>query len=339
MATLIVAAWVTSQPVFDEPLVVQPDAFDILPPAEALTLARDASGRVLLVREADPETMRGVDLSAHTGAALRDAVDAVRALGWEGLQAAASSDAEITVPLATLIVPVDAGGQHIAAGTNFRAHAQEVGLDGEPFLFPKVSKPSSWNAEVVRRGRLDFEVELCAVGLTALEPRQPSQLGFLLCNDFTDRWTLLAEIDLDEPMGRTGFADAKGGSTMLPVGLFLVVPADVSVFHERVQLSLGVNGRLLQRASAELMVWTPHRVAQQALEACEERFASVEGNLQIADCERIPSRTLLLTGTPEGVLFHFLNIWSPWSYLRGGDEVVSYGSHLGMLRNVVVDSG
>jgi 2-keto-4-pentenoate hydratase/2-oxohepta-3-ene-1,7-dioic acid hydratase in catechol pathway len=42
---------------------------------------------------------------------------------------------------------------------------------------------------------------------------------------------------------------------------------------------------------------------------------------------------LMLTGTPAGVMCHFLNIWSPLAYLGDNDEVVAFADHLGVLRN------
>jgi 2-keto-4-pentenoate hydratase/2-oxohepta-3-ene-1,7-dioic acid hydratase in catechol pathway len=42
---------------------------------------------------------------------------------------------------------------------------------------------------------------------------------------------------------------------------------------------------------------------------------------------------MLLTGTPEGVLFHPACIWHPLAYLRSGDEVVIRAPWLGVLQN------
>jgi 2-keto-4-pentenoate hydratase/2-oxohepta-3-ene-1,7-dioic acid hydratase in catechol pathway len=208
-----------------------------------------------------------------------------------------------------------------------------VGLDEGPFLFPKLTRATPWNAPVPAYKRLDYEVELCAVTLGAYAADAPAALGFILCNDYTDRWTLLAEIDLDTPMGQSGFPDAKGGAGKLPIGPFLVVPADDGNFYGRLEIGLAVNGRLRQRDSAGLMIWPPHEIAQRALAGCEVDFSGTTGTHRLTPCEAIAPATLLLTGTPAGVMFHLLNLWRPASYLRAGDEVLSYGAHLGVLRN------
>ena len=123
-------------------------------------------------------------------------------------------------------MPIQGLPRNIAAGTNFVAHAEEVGHEGDPFLFPKLSAPTAWNAPVRAEGRLDFEVELCAVTLAEHRADAPAPLGFLLCGDYTDRLQLVQEIDLDGPMGLSGFTDAKGGAGRLPIGPLLVIPED-----------------------------------------------------------------------------------------------------------------
>ena len=334
-AALFAAAIYVSTPVFDEPLAEPPaSAFDILPVDEALTLARTQDGRLLLVTGADPDGVDAIDLQAALGTTAQSPLDLLRRYGYQALAAVAEDTAQ-PVAMAELGLPFDPAYPHIAAGTNFRAHAEEVGLDDGPFLFPKLSRATAWNASVPARTRLDYEAELCAVTLDAYLPDSPVPLGFVLCNDFTDRWTLLAEIDLDTQMGESGFPDAKGGAGMLPVGPLLVVPAEAAGFHERLEIGLAVNGELRQRDSAGLMIWSPQEIADNALESCETDFVSTGGNRKLTACDSIPEGTLLLTGTPAGVAFHFLNIWRPASYLRSGDQVLTYGQHLGVLLNVV----
>lgn len=328
------AVWV-SAPVFDESLAQPPaSAFDILPVDDALTFARTNDGRLFLVIRADDDSIEAIDLQVALDAPATDPLAVLGAHGYETV-AAAANGATQTVPAARLGLPFDPAYPHIAAGANFRAHAEEVGLDDGPFLFPKLTRPTAWNVSVPARTRLDYEAELCAVTLAPYRPDSPAPLGFVLCNDFTDRWALLVEIDLDTAMGRTGFADAKGGAGMLPIGPFLVVPAGDPGFHESLEFGLAVNGQLRQRDSAGLMIWSPQEIAQNALGACETEFVSGAGDHRLAPCDAIPAATLLLTGTPAGVAFHYLNIWRPGSYLRRGDEVLTYGQHLGVIVNVI----
>jgi 2-keto-4-pentenoate hydratase/2-oxohepta-3-ene-1,7-dioic acid hydratase in catechol pathway len=324
-----------SAPVFDERVSEPPDgAFDILPVSEALTFARTKDGRLLLVRSADADAIEAVDLGAALDTVATDPLAILRTHGYQRVAARLTGVAQ-AVPLEQLGMPFDPGYPHIAAGTNFRAHAEEVGLDEGPFLFPKLTRATAWDARVPARTRLDYEVELCAVALGVYSADGPAPLGFVLCNDFTDRWALLTEIDLDTPMGQSGFPDAKGGAGMLPIGPFLLVPSRDADFHRRLEIGLAVNDRLRQRDSAGLMIWSPHEIALTALENCEAPFVSTAGSHRLTPCDAIDEATLLLTGTPAGVAFHFLNIWRPGSYLRSGDRVLAYGSHLGVLRNTI----
>jgi 2-keto-4-pentenoate hydratase/2-oxohepta-3-ene-1,7-dioic acid hydratase in catechol pathway len=171
------------------------------------------------------------------------------------------------------------------------------------------------------------------VTLTAHTAERPARLGFVLCNDFTDRWTLVRDIDLDGPMGQTGFPDGKGGEGMLPIGPWLVVPRDPAAFTPGLPLELYVNGHLRQRDLAGRMIWSPAEIAERALESCDAAYERRAGTVELTDCAGIPARTLLLTGTPAGVMFHPLTLWSPGAYLVPGDEVVTRSPRLGLLRN------
>jgi hypothetical protein len=154
-----------SAPVFDERVSEPPDgAFDILPVSEALTFARTKDGRLLLVRSADADAIEAVDLGAALDTVATDPLAILRTHGYQRVAARLTGVAQ-AVPLEQLGMPFDPGYPHIAAGTNFRAHAEEVGLDEGPFLFPKLTRATAWDARVPARTRLDYEVELCAVAL------------------------------------------------------------------------------------------------------------------------------------------------------------------------------
>lgn len=337
LLALVVATWRLSQPKFEGSLQADPIESLVIAPAHvALTLARVDSGsgpRVMLVERAGPDGLTGVDLEAAFGRRFQDAVEAFVVLGFDALAGAANDAETLRVSVADLTLPLDPSSPHIAAGTNYRAHAEEVGHDDGPFLFPKLSDATAWNADVANRGRLDYEAELCAVTLATHTTQQPARLGYLLCNDFTDRWTLARDIDLDGPMGTTGFPDGKGGNGMLPVGPLLVIPRDADAFYPSLTLELYVNGELRQRAVGREMIWSPAEIASRALENCNVDYHRSEGTVGLTDCAGIPARTLILTGTPSGVMFHPLTLWSAGAYLEPGDEVVTVATHLGVLRN------
>lgn len=315
----------TSRTLFSGPLDVPP--MFIFPADVALTFATTPQGS-MLVQRADAGDLVGVALEG-------DPVDVYRAVGYAGLRDLAARPENLRVAYDELTIPTRLGEVHLAAGTNFRAHAREVLLDDGPFLFPKISIPTAWNAPVAMTTRLDYEAELCAVLLEPFTGESPPALGFLLCNDFTDRWELLRWIDLDKPMGITGFADAKGGSSRLPVGPLLVIPEDPEMFYPTVTLSLGVNGMLRQHESAALMIWSPVEVLRRARAACGTNYQLAGGDYAWPPCAQFDAGTLVLTGTPAGVIFKPINIWLGSLYLKPGDEVTVSSPGLGLLRNTV----
>jgi 2-keto-4-pentenoate hydratase/2-oxohepta-3-ene-1,7-dioic acid hydratase in catechol pathway len=329
--------WFLSRPAFDETLSGAPfDGMDVLPLEAGLTFARrlqDDEVKLLIVREATAEGVRAIDVGRALQRPMPDPVVALGLNGYEALEYVAREGTPQLVKWDDLTVPFDTSAHHVAAGANFLAHAEEVGIEEGPFLFPKRSQPTPWNATVADRGRLDYEAELCAVPLTRVTAERPARFGFLLCNDFTDRWPLVRDIDFDKPMGTTGFPDGKGGAGMLAVGPLFVVPRDAESFYRDLTFELYLNGQLRQRSRAGLMIWTPERIASAALEGCAQAYESEAGGVKLTDCEGIPGGTLLLTGTPEGVLFNPVTIWSPLAYLRPADEVVLRAKWLGVLVN------
>jgi len=337
LAAGLVATWQLSRPKLDGRLAGDPlDRLQVAPIDTAVTLARvgeDDGSRVVLVTHAGPEGLDAVDLQTAFGRRFPDAVAAFESLGFEALTEAARGTATTRVAYEALGVPLDAAYPHVAAGTNFRAHAEEVGREEGPFLFPKLSEPTPWNADVPDRARLDFEAEICAVLLSTHTASEPARLGFVLCNDFTDRWTLVRGMQLDAAMGTTGFPDGKGGAGMLPVGPLLVIPRDADGFRRELDLELYVNDALRQRAVGGQMIWSPAEILDHALAGCAVVYHREAGTIPLTDCNGIPMRTLILTGTPGGVLFHPLTLWSKRAYLEPGDEVVTFSSRLGSLRN------
>jgi len=181
---------------------------------------------------------------------------------------------------------------------------------------------------------LDYEVELCAVPLEDHSKESPAALGYLLCGDYTDRWTLVKDMDLDGKLGLTGFPTAKGGDTRLPVGPLLVIPFSED-FYQQIELHLYVNDALRQRATAGSMLWSPREILANALADCRSAYSVGPKTVSIADCQNIPAGTLILTGTPEGVMFHIATLWSPWAYLREDDVVTSFATYMGFVRNTI----
>ena len=317
---------------FDEQLNDNPNArASIAPLDKAYTFARTIEGKNLLVLDANKTGVIAVDMTEHTNAI--DGIEAYNTMTKPQLDLLAK-ESSIEVPWEHLSIPfIPAPGHHIAAGANYAKHAEEVGHEEDPFLFPKLTKPTAWNAPVATATRLDFEVELCAVTLKSYQGNNP-KLGFLLCNDFTRRVILATEIDLEQKMGTTGFPNSKGGKTHFPLGPLLVIPNDDS-FYKEIELRLYANGRLRQKSLAEKMIWSPEKIMEETLADCETPYYQDENIIELTSCDEIQARKILLTGTPEGVIFNVRNLINPFVYLRGGDIVVTQGSYLGSLVNVV----
>lgn len=302
----------------------------VAPPDEALTFAR--RGRELLLVQSLVEGQVEV-------VALPEADDPIALLdrtSAEQLRAAARRRPRVRVTLAQLGLPAELGAVHVAAGANFRAHGEEVGVE-EPFLFPKLVAPTPWDAAVPAAARLDYEVELCFVALRALASADaPGRFGVLLCNDFTERFTLLKGLLGPGAMGTRGFADAKGRAGFLPVGAFLVVPDDLEAFLAGVTLELWVNGSLRQSSPASAMIWDLPALVERSFAWRERAYRHAGGTRSILPApDGIPARTLVLSGTPGGVIFQPSNLWRGSLYLQPGDEVVARASGLGALQNTI----
>ncbi|MFT6051351.1 MAG: 2,4-diketo-3-deoxy-L-fuconate hydrolase [Halioglobus sp.] len=338
LVLLCLYTWKLSQPIFDEKLDEQRLLHEvkIAPIEQALTFARLLTGEVLLVVGADSAGVKAFDLAVEANRSFSDSLDALKLLGGAQLRALAASQPQTqSYSWAQLGIPINETYPHIAAGTNYREHADEVGHTGDPFVFPKLSRVTGWNADVHEGTRLDFEVELCAIPLTEHSVASPASLGYLICGDYTDRWLLIKEMDIGGPMGPTGFPAGKGGQSRFPVGSLLVVP-QAEDFYKGIELKLYLNGSLRQKSSAGEMIWPPHKTLNKALADCKvPYFMSGEEMVVTPSCESVPAGTLLLTGTPGGVMFKVANLWSPLAYLREDDVVVSWGTYVGFMRNKI----
>lgn len=302
---------------------------------DAVTLAVSEKGNVLLVVAADASGVKAIDIASVTSGSYGDAIDAYTELGYQGLYDIAESEDAQRYAWGSLGIPVTVADKVVAAGTNYKAHAEEVSVSSGPFLFPKLSKTTGWNAPVNLGSRLDYEVELCSIPLTDFSAGESVELGYLLCGDFTDRWLLMANIDLGGEMGKTGFPPGKGGVSHLPVGSLFVIPVRDD-FYKEIDMKLYVNNQLRQHSKASLMIWDPWTIMEKALADCNSIYINGDEELSIlSGCKKIPAKTLFLTGTPEGTLFNLATMWNSAFYLGKGDVIDAYATYLGVTKNVV----
>jgi 2-keto-4-pentenoate hydratase/2-oxohepta-3-ene-1,7-dioic acid hydratase in catechol pathway len=269
--------------------------------------------------------------------------------------------------MAALLTPFTAGQYHIAAGTNYPEHGEEVNIDS-PFLFPKLGAITPPFSAVARRDALlDYEVELALVLLAdhPLDGTAPAALGLTIVNDLTDRERLVRGLNLLDIDSGAGFPDAKSRDGVLPVGSFLVIPRDWKTYSADLELELYVNGGLRQRSTTSAMIWSPEQIFREVA-ARQGRLLPYQGStVPLAPPGgTLAARTIILTGTPEGVVFrpptarqvmagippYALSFaWSTRSpldrylaaahasgaFLQPGDEVLLRAERLGLLRTTV----
>lgn len=300
---------------------------------QALTFAR-AGDTLVLVTEQDDRAVRGRDLTARLGAdQTADLLELYRTLGFDEIRDLEAPDIEI--PIEALRNPIDYEAPHVAVGTNFKAHAEEVHLDDPPFLFPKLVEATPWNADVPYTDRLDYEAELCMIPLediTSPEAEVDVEFALVLCNDFTDRWTLVRDIDLSAPLGRTGFPTGKGCTGCLTTGYLFVIPKDPD-FHRSLELELFVDDALRQRFVMDQMILSIDEIVAQAFAEATDPFEYRNETVPLLPKSRIPAGTLILTGTAAGIAFKPINIWRQGFYLQPGNVVRTEGRFLGHLEN------
>ncbi len=345
IAAILLSLWL-SRPRFDEELGPELSAsVAIAPPEQALTFARFREGeqlRVLLVKKYQDNKVTGFNVYRHIGIDESDPIALFTRLGYAALERAANSGAmQETVEVDALVMPFDPATHHIAIGTNYPEHARESAVEELPFVFPKRVKPSHFLSTVPKQDSrlLDYEAEL---GFVALEnigaDSRPQTMGLVLGNDFTDRWSLVRNLDRGKAMGTTGFVEGKSREGYAPIGNLLVIPKDLEAYYREVELSLYVNGRLRQRDKAGTMVWGPQDMLREVFERETWTFHHYDQTVPLlAQAGTIPSGTILFTGTPAGVIFKPLNLWNQWAYLQPGDEVIMRADQLGVLKNKITD--
>jgi len=195
----------------------------------------------------------------------------------------------------------------IGVGTNYRAHAVEMGkpIPDEPLLFMKPSSAllADGDAIVRPRGyqRVDFEGELgVVIGKRCRKVRAQDALGYVegycIVNDVTVR-------DLQKKDGQ--FTRAKGFDTFCPVGPKLVAGLDPS----KLKLVTRQNGQVRQDSSTSDLIFS----VPQLIEVISRVMTLEPGDL-------------ISTGTPSGV-----------GPIAPGDVIEIEIEGIGILRNPVVE--
>lgn len=371
--SLVGDATYVATPLYDTVLpAAQSTTIAIAAPEQALTFARVRNAGqpyILLVRSYRDGTLEGINLNAALATSETNPSVLFNTVGYAAIQQLAAQDAPLLrATVADLLIPFDTHDHHIALGTNYPEHGDEVDIE-TPFLFPKIAPVSHFTSNVARGDALlDYEVELGLLMLQdqAVDAPLPPYLGFLLVNDFTDRERLMRRINLFDVESGIGFTEAKSRPDFLPVGNLLVIPHDWADFLAQIELTLSVNGQVRQRDRSTSMIWQPAQIMRE-LAARRGRTFPYNGQMValLAADGVIPQGTIILTGTPAGVVFrppgarqimagippYVLGFkWTTQSpldaYLRGahesgaflqpGDEVSIRADYLGVLQNHIV---
>jgi 2-keto-4-pentenoate hydratase/2-oxohepta-3-ene-1,7-dioic acid hydratase in catechol pathway len=347
-----------------------PRRVEIASPDVALTFARigsETAPQVIAVTSYQEGTVAGVDLGRG------DPIRILRDLGYDALRdrvASAPESGLVRVSAHELLTPVDLRDAHIAAGTNYPEHAGEADVEDGPFLFAKLVAPTRATTPVsVGDALLDYEVELAWVALEPLDDgTAPAAMGLILCNDYTDRATLLRHVDVWNPASGTGFTTGKSFPGYLPVGDLFVVPRDVRTFAASLELRLWVNGALRQRARVDEHVWDLGEILAQTRARRGTTWEHRGRQVALPGASgTIPERTLIMAGTPGGTVFRGVDLttrlagvgawlFGGWStpvarqvietyvrdargarrYLQPGDRVLIHVDRLGVIENEIV---
>ncbi len=304
---LLLLAWLGSGAALAGPGV------DIAAPEQALSFARYAGPqgpRVIAVTAYQDGRVQGVELAGPEPR--DDALGVYRALGRDGILARiAAAEHRVTIPLERLLPPLELRDRHIAVGTNYPAHADESQVEDGPFLFPKHVAPTpSRSAVSVADRLLDYEVELCFVSLEDVPAGQlPREWGLILCNDFTDRARLLRHINPAAVTSGDGFTTGKSFPGALPVGDLFVVPHEVRHFAAELRLRLWRDKALRQDTLVSRAVWDIDEILRQAWNRAEQRWVHGDEAVGLFAADgRLPARSLVLSGTPDGTLFAGISV-------------------------------
>jgi 2-keto-4-pentenoate hydratase/2-oxohepta-3-ene-1,7-dioic acid hydratase in catechol pathway len=277
--------------------------------------------------------------------------------------------ADVVLPAGDLVMPIDLGDHHIAAGTNYPEHAGEAQVEDGPFLFAKLVKPTGPYAPVaVGEALLDYEVELAWVTLAPVEEGdRPTAIGLVLCNDYTDRATLLRHVDPWDPTSGKGFTTGKSAPGFLPIGNLFVIPRDARGFAAALELRLFVNDRLRQRARVSEQIWDLDAMLAETWARRTVTWDHRGSRVALVPAGTIPARTLLMSGTPGGTIFTGIGLGTratgafSWlasgasgsltgavieayirdaraaaTYLQAGDRVTIHVDRLGVIDNHIV---
>jgi 2-keto-4-pentenoate hydratase/2-oxohepta-3-ene-1,7-dioic acid hydratase in catechol pathway len=210
------------------------------------------------------------------------------------------------------------------AAANYIEHAKEMGsvlaakAQSKPYMFLKLQDtvigPGDDIVKPPETAKLDWEVELGVV-----IGRQARRVGVGEALEYVAGYTVVNDVSARDLNKRTDYPFAfdwfqgKSWDTFAPIGPW-IVPAWLIPDPQKVNLSLTVNGKEMQKDSTANMIWN---VREQV------SYLSQILTLRPGD--------VIATGTPTGVgAAHGI-------FLKHGDQVEATVEGIGTLSNRVVD--
>jgi acylpyruvate hydrolase len=262
--------------------------------------------RAGVIRGAD-ELVDAWDALGGEGSGVRELLEG----GRLGELSAVLADAEAS-PLADaeLLPPVPDPHKIVCIGLNYRAHAEEAGIEppGSPTLFGKyvnaLAAPGATVPLPAASSKVDFEAEVAIViGSAAKEVDEATAIshvaGYMLFNDLSAR-----DLQFATPQWMAG----KIFDGSAPCGPAIVTADEVA--HDAIDFSLTLNGQPMQASSTSDLIFS--------VPAIVSHLSSLM-TLQPGD--------VIATGTPSGVG----STREPRVWLQPGDEVRISSPQLGEL--------
>jgi 2-keto-4-pentenoate hydratase/2-oxohepta-3-ene-1,7-dioic acid hydratase in catechol pathway len=345
----------------------------LAPMAQAHTFAQVSRGdrvNTLIVLNISGAEVSAIDLSELSGLHSSDAFDVIKHFDAAALDnLIRQAHRKQRYPLSDLLGVGPRGRDQIAAGTNYPAHGEEVGM-AEAFLFPKKSPAIGPRSALTAPpgAMMDYEVEICARfdrELRSVEDFDEARKGLFLCGDYSDRATLIKNLNLRNVLSGDGFADAKSGHDRFPVGPFLVVPRDWQAFLKDVHIETHVDGQRRQHAKAGDMIKDLRAIVRETLAESGTRTWSYQGGrIPMLGRAAIGTDSAVLTGTGDGVVFnkpdgatmktvmtakdradqlvvidrYIAGEIAKRIYLQPGNTVIYTGTYLGAIHTTVVQA-
>jgi acylpyruvate hydrolase len=216
---------------------------------------------------------------------------------------------------AELLPPITDPQKIVCIGLNYRAHAEEAGIDppGSPTFFGKFRNALAASGATIplpaASDKVDFEAEVAfVIGRRANGVSEEAAMehlaGFTLLNDLSAR-----DLQFATPQWMPG----KVFDGSAPCGPALVTPDEAGP-HDELEIALDLNGERMQEAStADLIFSVPQLVAHLS------RLMTLEPG------------DIIATGTPSGVG----STREPRVWLKPGDEIVVSSPQLGRLETTI----